>query len=146
MPLIKNGKIEQNTWHYLEEGGVLQASHNIVGLEYWQENMDALAASSAPLGLLVKGDEKPENFVEDLSHFSLIAIEIPTFADGRGYSLAKILRHCYGFKKEIRAIGDILPDQAQYLSRVGFDALELPNNELAGLALEKLTEISVAYQ
>jgi len=57
-----------------------------------------------------------------------------------------MLRASYQYTDEIRAVGDVLPDQALYLARVGFDALELPTPTSAELALEKLTEFSVFYQ
>ena len=146
MTLIKNKKIAQDSWHYLVDGQAPQTSHNIVSLSYWVENKVDLISAEAPLGLLVQGDEELTNFANDLPHFSLIAIEFPTFADGRGYSLAKTLREQFKFPNEIRAVGDILPDQALYLTRVGFDALELADDELAPLALSKLDEFSVFYQ
>ncbi|MEH6502740.1 MAG: DUF934 domain-containing protein [Cycloclasticus sp.] len=146
MTLIKNARITQDNWSYLVQDQPLQASNNIVNLDYWQTNKEALISSSKPVGLRVRGEENPANFSVDLCHFSLIAIEIPSFTDGRGYSLAKILRETNQYTGEIRAVGDILPDQAQYLNRVGFDAIELPNEESANLALQKLSEFSVSYQ
>jgi len=56
------------------------------------------------------------------------------------------LREQYDYSHELRAVGDILPDQALYLKRVGFDVLDLPNKESAELALQKLSEFSVFYQ
>lgn len=88
----------------------------------------------------------PATFAGDLIYFKLIAIEIPSFVDGRGYSLARILREFYHYSGELRAIGDIQPDQALYLTRVGFDALELENDDLASLAIDKLGAFSVFYQ
>jgi len=146
MTLIKHNKISPNQWHYHTEGKALHADHNIVSLDYWQNNKAALTSNQSSLGLLVSGDELPENFVDDIELFSIIAIQIPSFTDGRGYSLAKMLRASYQYTDEIRAVGDVLPDQALYLARVGFDALELPTPTSAELALEKLTEFSVFYQ
>ncbi|MGB0237693.1 MAG: DUF934 domain-containing protein [Cycloclasticus sp.] len=146
MTLIRHKEIVQDDWHYLQDGQSLKPSHNIVSLDYWLENKTRLINEKKPLGLTIPGHEEVDNFVDDLQYFSLIAIEFPTFTDGRGYSLAKTLREHYRYQKEIRASGDILPDQALYLTRVGFDALELANEELAPLVLNKLDEFSVFYQ
>lgn len=146
MTLIRNKQLAQDNWHYLQDGQSLKTSHNIVNLDFWLENKTSLISDEAPLGLLVKGDEDVTRFANDLQHFSLIAIEFPTFTDGRGYSLAKTLREQFKFPNEIRAVGDILPDQALYLTRVGFDSLELADKELAPTALSKLNEFSVFYQ
>ena len=44
-----------------------------------------------------------------------IAIRFPVFNDGRGISLAVLLRERHGFKDEIRAVGHLIPDLAQFL-------------------------------
>lgn len=70
-------------------------------------------------GLLLAVDTEPE------AHFAganLIAIEFPAFTDGRGLSLAVLLRSRYGFTGELRAIGDIRADILHYLHRCGFDS------------------------
>lgn len=54
-----------------------------------------------------------------------IAILFPSFSDGRGFSLARILRDRLGFGGEIRAVGTLIPDQAQFLLRSGFDTAEI---------------------
>jgi phosphoadenosine phosphosulfate reductase len=54
-----------------------------------------------------------------------IAIRFPVFNDGRGISLARLLRDRHGFKGEIRAVGHLIPDLAQFLLRSGFDTAEI---------------------
>ena len=46
-----------------------------------------------------------------------IAIRFPTFGDGRGHSLAVLLRERHGFMGEIRAVGYLIPDLAPFLLR-----------------------------
>ncbi len=145
MALVKNKQIIQDSWHYLRAEQTPLAN-TIVSLEYWQQNKQALISNKQSFGLKVSGDVPVESFSEALKHASLIAVEFPVFSDGRGYSLAKTLRDKYQFTKEIRAIGDVLPDQAFYLSRVGFDSLELKSELSAKLAIEKLADFSVYYQ
>jgi uncharacterized protein (DUF934 family) len=41
----------------------------------------------------------------------LIAIDFPSFNDGRGYSTAAVLRSRYQYGGDLRAIGDVLIDQ-----------------------------------
>jgi len=57
-------------------------------------------------------------------HLSRIDIRFTSFKDGRGFSIASLLRGRIGFSGELRAVGDLLPDQAGFLSRVGFDAVQ----------------------
>ena len=54
-----------------------------------------------------------------------IAIPFPKFNDGRGFSLANILRRQHRFTGELRATGHVLPDQAIHLLRAGFDTVDI---------------------
>ncbi|MHA6287565.1 phosphoadenylyl-sulfate reductase [Maricaulis sp. CAU 1757] len=52
-----------------------------------------------------------------------IAIRFASFKDGRGFSLATQLRQRAGFAGRLRAVGDLIPDQASALYRSGFDGV-----------------------
>lgn len=56
-----------------------------------------------------------------LDRLALVEINFPSFADGRGYSAARILREA-GYTGELRAVGDVLIDQLSHMRRCGFDA------------------------
>ena len=56
-----------------------------------------------------------------LGRLKLIEVAFPKYRDGRGYSSARILREA-GFAGEIRAAGDVLVDQIEFMRRVGFDS------------------------
>ena len=56
-----------------------------------------------------------------LDRLALVEVNFPSFADGRGYSAARILREA-GFTGELRAVGDVLIDQLSHMRRCGFDA------------------------
>jgi len=58
-------------------------------------------------------------------------IEFPAFGDGRGFSLAVRLRKDFGFKGEIRATGPVIPDQALFLLRAGFDTVNVAEERKA---------------
>jgi phosphoadenosine phosphosulfate reductase len=53
-----------------------------------------------------------------------LILEFEAFRDGRGFSLAAVLRG-QGYRGSLIAAGKILPDQARHLRRCGFDAVEL---------------------
>ena len=53
-----------------------------------------------------------------------MALEFGKFLDGRHYSNVRILRERYGFRREVRAVGDVLREQALFMLRAGFDAFE----------------------
>lgn len=59
--------------------------------------------------------------VPHLARLRLIEISFPKYRDGRGYSAARILREA-GYTGELRAAGDVLVDQINFMRRVGFDS------------------------
>ncbi|NVK31816.1 MAG: DUF934 domain-containing protein [Gammaproteobacteria bacterium] len=59
-----------------------------------------------------------------------LAIEFATFADGRGFSVAKRLRQL-GYAGELLATGYLIPDQWQLLIECGFDAVVLDDGRLS---------------
>jgi phosphoadenylyl-sulfate reductase (thioredoxin) len=72
-----------------------------------------------------------------------IDIRFDVFKDGRGFSLAAILRE-RGFDGELRAIGHVLPDQQTMLRRVGFTEIEA--DDRAGAHRFELEGIESVYQ
>ena len=56
------------------------------------------------------------------------------------------MRQRYGFKGELRAIGDIQRDQLYYLARCGFDAFALREGEDVEAALQAFQDFGEAYQ
>jgi uncharacterized protein (DUF934 family) len=77
---------------------------------------------------------------------ALLALEFPKFRDGRAYSQARLLREQYGFRGTLRATGDILRDQFNFLVRAGFDSFEVKKPADARVFAEVLARYSVVYQ
>lgn len=75
-----------------------------------------------------------------------VAIRFPVFNDGRGISLARLLRERHGFTGEIRAIGHLIPDLAQFLLRSGFDTAEIADPEQARVWKASVERIKHNYQ
>ena len=73
--------------------------------------------------------DDPEALAPYLADLRLIRIGFPSFADGRGFTLARRLR-MMGFTGRLRARGHVLADQYAMARRVGFDEVEI-NDELA---------------
>ena len=91
-------------------------------------------------------EEEIESIVDSLDAFQVIALNFPAFTDGRHSSSAYLLRTRYGFKGELRAIGDVLRDQLWALKRCGFDAFALREDKDAEDALKAFEEFSEVYQ
>lgn len=81
-----------------------------------------------------------------LAGVARVEVHFPAFTDGRGYSIARLLRERHGYAGELRAVGDVQRDQLHYLARCGFDAFLLREGEDAEGALAALAGFSEAYQ
>ena len=148
--IIKNGQIIDETWHLLPKDATLDSLSNcddyIVPLALWVEHSSALKARDGGLGVWLEAGEEIEEIVADLDHFQVIALNFPAFTDGRHCSSAYLLRNRYGYKGELRAIGDVLRDQLFSYQRVGFDAFALRADKDPVDALKAFEEFSEVYQ
>lgn len=146
MPIIKDGKIVNDTWHHLADDEPVSAAPCTVSVVRWLREKETLAAHGGALGLRVDGSDRIEDFLGDLDQFPLIVVEFPSMVDGRGFSIARLLRERYGYQGELRARGTFILDQVFYLRRVGFDALDFAPGADMEAALPRLQEFSVRYQ
>ena len=147
--IIRHRAVVQDNWQLLEQGpgGALPFSGDvIVPLALWTSERDALSFRLGRIGLWLETDADPAPIAQELPRFGVIAIRFASFSDGRGYSLARLLRERYGYRGELRAIGEVLRDQLYYLSRCGFDAFALRADQDPQQALSALDDFSEAYQ
>jgi uncharacterized protein (DUF934 family) len=96
----------------------------IISLTRFQNEGERLLAEGRSVGVRIEPAEEVEALAYDLPRIALVAVAFPKFNDGRGYTAARLLRERYGFKGEIRAVGDVLRLQAGFFVRVGIDAFE----------------------
>lgn len=105
--------------------------------------------AAGEVGVWLETHELVETLVADqpdLNVFPIIAVFIERFADGRAYSTGALLRSRFGFKGELRALGDVLRDQLFFLKRCGFDAFDIRADRSAEDALASFKDFSEPYQ
>jgi uncharacterized protein (DUF934 family) len=150
--LIKDGRIVEDTWTLLRPGedGALPAvpptGPVIVPLALWKRDGELLLERDDRLGVWLASHEDPADIAEDIDCFGVIAVDFPAFNDGRGYSTARLLRERYGYRGELRAIGDVLRDQLFYMHRCGFNAFAVREDRSIEEALKGLSDFSEGYQ
>jgi len=150
--IIKDRNVVIDPWLRLElntDGSlppVPPSGDVIVPLAMWHGQRDQLIARPSRLGVWLDSNEEPAAIAEDLRLFGVVAVNFPKFGDGRGYSIARLLRERYGWKGELRAVGDIFRDQIFFLASCGFDAFTLRAGEDALEALGAFSDFSDAYQ
>jgi phosphoadenosine phosphosulfate reductase len=146
--LFKDGKFIADPFHPWAEGDDAgSVSYKHIPLAVFLENRDAVLANPHPVGLLVSPGDNVELVQGDLDRFPSIAINFPAYTDGRGYSSARLLTERYGYKGELRAVGDVLHDQIQLMRRCGITAFVV-KHEPTKKALEesKLATVDIFYQ
>lgn len=147
MPLIIDRQPAADRWIRVEnEEGLNQSGDLLVDFALWTEHADALKARDGGLGVVIDGDTELDQLVPDLDRLALVAVAFPSFADGRGFSQARILRQHYGYSGEIRAVGDVTWDRLRYMARCGINAYEVPAERYSDDMLSAFDEITVCYQ
>ena len=96
----------------------------IIGLARFQNEGERLIGEGRSVGVRVEPHEAVEALAYDLPRIAVVALVFPKFRDGRAYSAAMLLRTRLGFKGELRAVGDVLLEQAPFMIRCGIDAFE----------------------
>lgn len=145
--IIKHGKLVDDAWQHVPDGSDLpSAGPVIVSFDRYVAQRDALRGRSDGIGVRLRSDQEAKLVVPHLVDLAVIAIEFPTFKDGRGYTTARLLRERFGYTGQVRAVGDVLRDQLFYMTRCGFDAFELKAGKDAVGALEAFEDFSVKYQ
>ena len=90
--------------------------------------------------------DDPAKVAGELATASRVEVNFPKFGDGRGFSIARLLRERHGYKGELRAVGQLTRDHLFFLESVGFDAFELREGEDAAEALAAVDDFSESYQ
>lgn len=145
--LIHARRIAVDRWHWLDAGTDARPSGPVVvPCARWVAEREAWLERGGELGVVLGPEDEPAVLAPDVLTLSLIAVRFPAFTDGRGYSMARLLRERHGYRGELRAVGEVLRDQLGYLARVGFDAFALRADQDASQALAAFGEFSEAYQ
>jgi len=130
------GRVEKDDW----------AEPELLSLAQWKERRLAAPTAGERLGVRLEPADDPAELAPGIDRLTLVAINFPKFADGRGYSSAVLLRTRYGYRGELRAIGDVGRDQLFHLKRCGFDAFALAPHRDPRAALASLGDFSARYQ
>jgi len=146
MALIKqNALVPNDTFQLVADDAALPAEGDVI-VGYKRILAGEVAARNGKLGARIDPEDDVAELVPLLPQLALVAVSFPKFGDGRGYTKARLLRDRYGFKGELRAVGEVLADQLFYMHRCGFDAYALAPGKSVDAALRALQDFSVTYQ
>jgi uncharacterized protein (DUF934 family) len=153
MPLIKfgahdkAGQFVEDPFFFVPDGKAYPDEKGvIVTLARFQGEKDTLFAHRTLVGVRLASNENPQVLKADLPRLACVALEFPKFRDGRPFSWARMLRTRLGYTREIRGVGDFLPDQLAFMARTGFDAFEMRQDFTLEQFDHAMGEISAPYQ
>jgi len=113
------------------------------------DRLEEAATRPLELGLHIANDTDPATLRPWFGRLALISVAFPSFADGRGFSIARRLREA-GFLGRLRATGPVIADQFGYLLACGFDEVAIPDAVAARQPvaqwLDRLGAVSLQYQ
>ena len=117
-------KCDADSFAHVDDDMPLPEGDVIVSLARFQREGEQLLSQDRRVGVRVEAGETVEALAYDLPRISAVALAFPKFRDGRAYSAAMVLRTRLSYAGEVRAVGDVLLEQAPFMIRCGFDAFE----------------------
>jgi uncharacterized protein (DUF934 family) len=145
--IIKEGRIADDAWQWVAADEALTPErlagdeNLLLPLPLWLAHRQGRDRTRT--GVWLASDDPVDALLPWLAELPLIAIHFPVFTDGRGYSLAQLLRR-HGYGGELRAVGDVLRDQIYFLHRCGFDSFRLREGQPLEEALVAFSDYSWA--
>ena len=126
MRILKRNSLAPSAWRHWPDHQPLADDDTpvIVGLERFRAGRTTLLARRGGVGVRLAPAEDPAQIAGDLNAIAVIAIDFPAFNEGRGYSIARLLREKYAYAGEIRATGSVTRDRLRFMQRCGIDAFE----------------------
>ena len=147
MPLLKDGRIVDDIWAFVEDGHELSPGGCIVvSLGRFLSEHDQLLARNRSIGVRLAVSDDPGLLAPFLDQLHLIELQFPKYVDGRAFSQAQLLRRRYGYKGEVRATGQVLRDQLRLMIRSGFDAMVIDQADAEAVFDISAHEFSEFYQ
>lgn len=88
---------------------------------------DWTLAYDAPWALDLASTTDPARLADKLDGIKMIRVDFPSFADGRGFTIARQLR-LMGYTGRLRARGHVISDQYAMARRSGFDEVQISDD------------------
>ncbi|WP_426811496.1 DUF934 domain-containing protein [Pseudomonas sp. WOUb67] len=124
MLVDRDGRVQPDSWRYLDSEALpTYAPHTVLQPQQWDDYHMRFGQPAE--GLWLAADQDPAQVLPLLGHLALIVVEFAKSRDGRGFTLARLLRERHGFSGDLRATGPLLPDQFAMLLQCGFTSVRV---------------------
>ncbi|MEM9634251.1 MAG: DUF934 domain-containing protein [Pseudomonadota bacterium] len=129
--IYKDGEFVEENWARADaETGAALEGDALVTQTLFLENADEYLARDGQTAVLVEAGDNVELLQPYLSRLAYVAVDFPSFADGRGFSAARVLREQIGYEGDIRAAGKYILDQVPLARRCGVSSFEISKPEV----------------
>ncbi|TNE93407.1 MAG: DUF934 domain-containing protein [Gammaproteobacteria bacterium] len=128
-----------------DETEVTKSQAMILTLQHWQGLGEGGCNEGLEHGIVLGPDDDPVVLEALVNTLPIIALQFPSFRDGRAYSQANLLRTRYGFKGDLRAVGDVLRDQLALMRHCGFTSFAVRTDKSVTDALKGFAEYGMIY-
>lgn len=137
--IVRETGFSEDTWE--ADGG------HFIDLEKFGQDLAEKAPANTCLD--VPNSVSIESLKGILGSVAMIRVPFPSFADGRGFSIAKKVRQA-GYKGRLRAVGHVIADQFGFALVCGFDEVEIDEGLAARQPeaqwLDRLPAPALSYQ
>ncbi|WP_158282714.1 DUF934 domain-containing protein [Aminobacter sp. AP02] len=129
MALIdSNANVIEDTWLYPDTSHVPAGAVNFVIPFDVFTGVAAGCAVERPVGVLVTPQIASGQLAPYLDKIDLVVVQFAEPREIQGLSTAQALRQHHDFKGDIRALGNLLPDQRELLVKCGFSSIVTTEN------------------
>jgi uncharacterized protein (DUF934 family) len=147
MQLVKHGQMIADPFvRVADDAPVADNAAALVSADRLVAESEALLSRNGATGVTCPNDRELDELVPHLDRLAVVALEFPTFRDGRAYSQARLLRERFAYRGELRATGQVLRDQFMFMLRAGFDSFEVLKNRDAAAFATTARRYTVFYQ
>ncbi len=145
--LIDVNDVIEDDWILLPENRYSDEHPKVIlNLEQLHTEYERLAAAGVDIGVELEPDAVVDDILFCLPELKLVILRFTSFADGRAFSQAKLLRDRYSYRADIRAVGDVIRDQLSFMQRCGFNQFEIAEDEDSDVVLQAFSQITCGYQ
>jgi uncharacterized protein (DUF934 family) len=124
----RQGPIADRWTHVADDAPISSGESVIVSFARLKNEHNSLFSTAAAVGVEIGGDANLDELEPFLPRLGVVVIRMNTMRDGRLFSLGRLLRERYKYTADMRAAGDLIPDQALFLLRCGFTSFEVKDN------------------
>jgi uncharacterized protein (DUF934 family) len=135
-----------DNWVRLADGESPAADGHVIVPFARLKGGDNQVFAAAAVGVEIGGADPVEELKPWLDRLGVVVLRFATFKDGRLFTAARLLRQRLGYRGDVRAAGDFLPDQTAFLLRSGVTSMEVGDRFPLDAAVRSARAYTVRYQ